>query len=178
MLPTHTLKSLVVPLLVLVGVNLIAVAWRAIPQHTEPASLDASWEALEPQVAGADVRHRLLQGGQWGQPVENPADRDAAAAAADSAADSPEATVQALSRHIQRQLQGIVRRGDWVLLFAQPAGADESPPLPLELRSGDALPDTPWQIGQIWADRVQLLQPGHESLIVPLYPIAESVTEP
>ncbi|MGN5519555.1 hypothetical protein VF673_11835 [Halopseudomonas sp. Lyrl_26] len=179
MLPIDRLKSLVVPLLVLVGVNLVAVAWRAIPPQNELVAQDASWEALEPLAAGADVRHQLLQGGQWGQPVEKPADQDAAAdAESKGAAGSSEAAVQALSKHIQRQLQGIIRRGGWVLLFAQPTETDGNPPLPLELRSGDVLPDTPWQIGQIWADRVQLVQQGHDPLIVPLYPVAESVTEP
>ena len=175
-MPVHLLKPLLLPLLILVVVNLAATAWRAIPQGSNNATQDTDWQTLELTAGSPDVRRGLLAGGQWGV-VDNSAS-SAGEEGIDSDDSSPEATAQALSKHIQRQLQGIIHRGDWVLLFAQPGEASDSPALPLELRSGDDLPDTPWLIGQIWADRIQLLQNGHDPLVVPLYPIAESVTEP
>lgn len=183
----HLLKSLLLPLLILLGVNLLAFVWRAIPQDSDENTPDSSWQAIDAPAISPDVRGSLLAGGHWGQPVASASGQDEGQGAINNEADTPEATVKVLNKHIQRQLQGIVRRGDWVLLFAQ-TGAGEgeggsaseaSPlPLPLELRSGDLLPDTPWYVGQIWADRIQLLQEGHDPLIVPLYPIAEAVTEP
>lgn len=175
-MPIQMLKPLLLPLLILVAVNLVAFAWRAIPQDKGSARQDSDWQTLQPLPGRPDVRDSLLAGGHWGRPADNPAQRGEGEKG-DRADGSPEATAEVLGKHIQRQLQGIIRRGDWVLLFAQPATDSDSLPLPLELRSGDDLPDTPWQIGQIWADRIQLVQQGHEALIVPLYPVAESVTE-
>lgn len=186
-MPVHLLKPLLLPLLILVAVNLVAVAWRALPQDDSGGAQDGSWQTLDSSVRSLDVRARLLNG-HWGQPASNPEeelDQDGNPVNAGEAPEpTVEETIEALSNHIQRQLQGIIHRGDWVLLFAQPESSidasdtvSDTLKLPLELRSGDILPDTPWHIGQIWADRIQLLQDGNDPLIVPLYPIAESVTE-
>lgn len=187
-MPVHLLKPLLLPLLILVVVNLAAIAWRAIPQGSDNAVQEADWQTLELPMGSPDVRQGLLVGGQWGLPI---IDDEEQSAAADSDIETEEDAVigvEALGRNIQRQLQGIIHRGEWILLFAQsePALAAETNtsaentilPLLIELRSGDSLPDTPWYIGEVWADRIQLVQEGHDPLIVPLYPIAESVTEP
>lgn len=193
-MPLHLFKPMLLPLALLIVVNLIAFAWRAIPPADKARNSDSSWQSLQSAAAKPDVRELLLAGHQWGE-------RPVSAAGANSQApdaDTPEATITALNQHIQSQLQGIIRRGDWVLLFANPDSSEKSiestaaasdnteeqsasnaklTGLPLELRSGDPLPDTPWHIGTIWPDRIQLLQSGHDPLIVPLYPLAEPDSE-
>lgn len=194
-MPLHLLKPLLLPLTLLLAANLLAFAWRAIPpaDKTHKGDNDSSWQSLQTASAAPDVRELLLAGSHWGKRPDSTDDTNSPA----SNADTPEATIAALNQHIQAQLQGIIRRGDWVLLFANPnrseniestaaatdntkeqsASDAELPSLPLELRSGDQLPDTPWHIGTIWPDRIQLLQSGHEPLIVPLYPLAEPSPE-
>lgn len=181
-MPPHLLKSILLPLIIFVAAHLLAFAWRALPPASKNTGSDTRWQSLQPSAATPDVRNSLLAGNHWGE-RQIPENAETA-----QTADTPEATVAALSQHIQRQLQGIIRRGDWVLLFVNPQApapvaadakdqAATPPALPLELRSGDRLPDTAWHIGHIWPDRIQLLQDGHEPLIVPLYPLAASVPE-
>lgn len=177
------IKPLLLPLALLLGAHALAFAWRAIPPSSSLRDSNSQWQSLHTQPTPPDVRQLLLAGAHWGEPQHIESTEDDATATSES----PEATLTALSQHIQRQLQGIIRRGDWVLLFANPQGQgsgktaakdhENSPALPLELRSGDSLPDTAWQIGDIWPDRIQLLQDGHEPLIVPLYPLAVSDPE-
>lgn len=187
-MPLQLLRPLLLPLAILLGANLLAFAWRAIEPSSQERSSDSSWQSLQAAQAQPDVRAVLLAGKHWGEP-QSVAERGVET---QSVTDTPDNSVSALSQHIQRQLQGIIRRGDWVLLFANPASSTNAEPAPqkttkgqpasqpepapalapLELRSGDQLPDTPWHIGDIWPDRIQLLQSGHEPLIVPLYPLA------
>lgn len=169
-------NSLLLPLLVLVLANLMAFAWRSVPPASSQLLADTDWQVPSPPQIPVDLRPGILAGNHWGEVA-----RADAAAQADTAAEPGEAglspEVRELNQRIQHSLQGIVRRGDWVLLFARDGSAEKTDNLPLELRSGDQLPDSPWQIGQIWADRIQLVQQAHESLIVPLYPLAEPATE-
>lgn len=192
-MPLHMFKPMLLPLALLITVNLIAFALRAIPPADKAHNGDSSWQSLQATSVKPDVRELLLAGHHWGE-------RPVSAVGANSQAlgtGTPEAAITALSQHIQGQLQGIIRRGGWVLLFANPNSSESTEStaapsdnteeqsasnakltgLPLELRSGDQLLDTPWHIGTIWPDRIQLLQSGHDPLIVPLYPLAESSSE-
>lgn len=182
-MPLHLLKPMLLPLALLIAANLVAFAWRAIPPSENTGTSDSNWQSLQSTSVKPDVRELLLLGGHWGEPEQSSNEKNNQTLEKDT----PEATVAALSLHIQRQLQGIVYRAGWVLLFANPGAeavantdqpeeqSDNPRPasLPLELRSGDQLPDTPWRIGDIWPDRIELLQSEHEPLIVPLYPLAE-----
>lgn len=182
-------KAYIVPLGILIVVNMLAAGWRAIPYTVTNKAHDGSWQSIELGVANPDVRELLLAGGYWGRQEAEIIDRGGKAGYTDI-----KVTAQELEQHIQTQLQGIIHRDGWVLLFANSAGSRvaastqanteeskvQSAPvsLPLELRSGDVLPNTDWYIGDVWPDRIQLLQDGHESLVVPLYPLVKPLSEP
>lgn len=182
-MPLHLLKPMLLPLALLIAANLAAFAWRAMPPSEKTSASESNWQSLQSGSVKPDVRELLLLGNHWGKPALSSNEKNNQTLEKDTS----EATVAALSLHIQRQLQGIIHRGGWVLLFANPdaeAVANTDKPeeqsdnprptsLPLELRSSDKLPGTPWRIGDIWPDRIELLQSEHEPLIVPLYPLAE-----
>ena len=171
-MPLLLSKPFILPLAVFLLVNLTAVAWRAIPPSSKARNNNTEWQSLQAPAAQPDVRELLKAGKQWGEYQQATSVKDSLQK------DTPEATQAAITKHIASQLQGIVYRGEWVLLFTNPAQTDnKEKPLPLELKQGNQLPNTDWQIGQIWADRIELLQTDQPTMIIPLYPIADTALE-
>lgn len=168
-MPLQALKVLLLPLLAIVVINVIVGLLRTMPEASQTNATDEAWPQLELPADSVDVREQLLVGGQWGQ-------REALVNAAEQ--NSP--TVSNLTKdsairtYVQQQLQGIVYRNGWYLLFAQ-----NSEPLPLELQEGDTLPNSAWVIGRIFADRIELLnsKANNAPVIISLYPISDASTE-
>lgn len=172
-MPFLFIKSWLLPLAGLLAINLIAMGWRAIPPTNKARTASAEWQSLPEAQMQPDVRSALLAKNYWGE-VHKPNTENNGSANSNLA----HATQEEISRHIQNQLQGIIYRSEWVLLFAHPAKTNTKESLlPIELKQGDQLPNTVWQIGQIWADRVELLQADQPTMIIPLYPIADTAPE-
>lgn len=170
-MPLQALKVLLLPLLAIVVINVIVGLLRTLPAVNQTNSTNEAWPQLELPADSVDVREQLLLGGQWGQ-------REVLVNIAEQNKNSPAASNltkdSAIREYVQQQLQGIVYRNGWYLLFAQ-----NSEPLPLELQEGDTLPNSAWAIGRIFADRIELLnsKANNAPVIISLYPISDASTE-
>lgn len=180
-------NTLLLPLTVLLVAHAVFFAWRAIPPASQGNTTDSQWQELAPLSNVGDMRQSLLAGGHWGVPAGEEA-KSAGQEAEKAGEQTPSAVRQALVQHLQASLQGIIYRGEWVLLFAQEATgqqaqsqdipAEQQGVRPLELRAGEQLPGTRWSISQVWPDRIELQHPTEHTITLPLYPLADPVTEP
>ena len=163
-----SLKVFLLPMLAIVLINAVAGLLRTLPDAVGSSEATEAWPEFQLPASALDINAKLLSGGQWGQP-ELITNADAENTGESSALED-ESVVR---EYVQRQLQGIVYRNGWHLLFAQEEG------LPLELQEGDSLPDSPWAVGRIFPDRIELLDGRDEStpLNIFLYPIPDASTE-
>ena len=163
-----SLKVFLLPVLAIVLINGVAGLLRTLPDTVGSSDATEAWPEFQLPASALDINAKLLSGGQWGQPELVVSD-----AAQDSSESSALAEESIVREYVQRQLQGIIYRNGWYLLFAQEEG------LPLELQTGDSLPDSPWTVGQISPDRIELLDGRDESapFNVFLYPIPDASTE-
>lgn len=170
----HNLKLIMLPLLGLVVINLVAAYLRTMPAVDSASIVDEVWPEFVLPALPVDVRDALLAGGQWGaravsETIEQQ-DQDNTA--------SPTLTEANVVRdYVRQQLQGIVYRGGWYVLFAPQA----SETLPLELQEGDTLPGSSWLISHILQDRLEIVDTAAADatpLIIPLYFTPDASTEP
>lgn len=181
-------NTLLLPLAILLVAHAVFFAWRAIPPASQHNTANSQWQTLAPLNHTGDVRQSLLAGGYWGVPAGEEAKSVDHGEAEQTGEQTPAAVRQALVQHLQARLQGIIYRGEWVLLFAQEATgqqaqsqdipAEQQGVRPLELRAGEQLPGTHWSISQVWPDRIELQHPTEHTITLPLYPLADPVTEP
>lgn len=168
MIALQALKAWALPLLAVVFINAAAAVLRTLPDAVNANDAAETWPEFQLPMQGLDIKQQLLAGGHWGQPeYVNQVDEQA------TEQNSALKEAGVVREYVQRQLQGIVFRNGWHLLFAQDDG------LPLELTEGDNLPESPWTIGRIFPDRIELLDDNatETPLMIFLYPIPDASTE-
>lgn len=168
-MPLQNFKIFLLPVLAIVFINIVAGLWRTLPDAVSASSAAEAWPEFELPIGALDVKNQLLGGGHWGKPESLIGTEEQNT---DQASALKEESV--VREYVQQQLQGIVNRNGWYLLLAQ-----EGETLPLELQEGDSLPGSPWTVGRISPDRIELLDDssGSMPLIIFLYPIPDASTE-